>query len=147
MNTATRDLSVVMKWIQWTRFGLLMVINMSCTQEPSGPCAAVLEDCAPLYPPTWSRIYENTIQTRCSVGNSACHREGSANSLRFVDSEQSYDSLLEKAYVIPGDPACSPLMRRLNSADPNEIMPPGAGLAENERCSIQQWITLGANHD
>lgn len=136
-----------MRWIQSTSLSLLMLAALSCSQESSSSCVAVLPDCDPLYPPRWSRIYETTIQAKCSVGNGACHSEAAQNALRFIDSEQSYDSLLEKAYVIPDDPACSPLMHRLNSADPNEIMPPGAGLAENERCSIQQWITLGANHD
>ena len=46
--------------------------------------------------------------------------------------------------VLPGDISCSHLIYHLESDEPNVVMPPGAPLAEEERCAIRQWISNGA---
>ena len=49
--------------------------------------------------------------------------------------------------IVPGDPARSELLRRVRSADPDEVMPPpkhGPPLAAAEIGMIERWIAQGA---
>jgi hypothetical protein len=46
--------------------------------------------------------------------------------------------------VIPGDPGCSEVVRRIESSDEEYQMPPGDKLSEGERCAIRRWIAGGA---
>lgn len=49
------------------------------------------------------------------------------------------------AAIVPGDPAKSPLLARIRSEDPDEVMPPkGHRLAAADIATIEQWIKEGA---
>lgn len=103
------------------------------------------QDCAQLYPPNWDQVWDQTISTTCSGGGSACH-DGELR-VAFDDQAAAYIGLTSGAdpHVIAGDPACSPLMIRLESDDPEFRMPPGnTALPEAARCSIATWISNGA---
>lgn len=82
----------------------------------------------------------------CGSQGSACHPGGGPpGSLTFDAQATTYTELLEGAHVLPGDPACSPLMIRLESDDPDERMPPGTTpIPAGARCSIATWIAEGA---
>ena len=54
---------------------------------------------------------------------------------------------LEKKAIVPGDPAASELVKRLFSADPEEVMPPPDShrhLSPAQRLTLKQWIAQGA---
>jgi hypothetical protein len=46
--------------------------------------------------------------------------------------------------VVPRNAACSPLMVRLESSDPNFQMPRGSRLTDAQLCDFVQWIQAGA---
>ena len=49
------------------------------------------------------------------------------------------------AAIVPGDPAKSPLLTRIKSQDPDEVMPPkGHRLGASDVATIEQWIKEGA---
>lgn len=102
------------------------------------------EGCALLYPPTWEQVWQQTISTTCANGGSACHA-GDVG-LTFGDQDTAYTGLMHE--IVAGDPACSPLMLRLESDDPSFRMPPGnTPLSASARCSIATWILNGAPQD
>jgi hypothetical protein len=105
--------------------------------------------CAPLYPPTFDQIYTRTLTLTCAQPGAFCHSgAGAQGGLSFVTEDSAYALLLGTMggapQVIPGDPSCSPLVERLDSTDPTQLMPPGAELSSAERCAIFQWIAEGA---
>lgn len=105
-------------------------------------------DCAPLYEPSYEQVFSRTLAPTCAPPGSACHAaSGAKGGLVFEDADQAYAMLLGQTdgeqRVLPGDPACSPLVIRLE-ADDSTVMPPGAALSAAERCSVIQWIANGA---
>jgi hypothetical protein len=117
-----------------------------------GNCIAALSlDCEPTYPATFEAFYEHRIAVTCGAASTgaSCHgADGAQGGLVLSGQDQSYDALLGdidgRARVIPGDPECSILMRRLESDDPEFVMPVGMPLREGERCAVRQWIAAGA---
>jgi hypothetical protein len=109
-------------------------------------------ECAPTFAPTFDAFFENQLSTTCgsSVTGTSCHGpDGAQAGLVLGDADTAYDALLGMGSdgsprVIPGDPECSGLMKRLESDDPTFVMPVGAQLDEGERCAIRQWIADGA---
>lgn len=124
--------------------------------DDDGPLACVDVDpdgCAELYPPTWDRVYSDTLETKCATGGLSCHGSADAEGaslggLFFADSSAAHALLLEdrgeSTYVIPGDPSCSLLVKRLRTDDPIRRMPPGTTLMDGEVCSVAKWIAMGA---
>ena len=120
------------------------------TSDP--PCVAGLTPaCAATYaPPTFDAIFTNILQTSCAVGTGTCHTpDFAAGGLMFANESDSYAVLLGAdggtPYVLPGDPGCSTLMKRLESTDPSYHMPRGpTSLSAGDLCTIVQWISNGA---
>jgi hypothetical protein len=116
------------------------------------PCVTGLTtSCAATYaPPTFDTIFTNILQPNCAVGTGTCHTSDfAAVGIVFEDAGAAYETLLNgdagAAYVIPGDPGCSTLMKRLESSDPNYHMPRGPNfLSAGDLCTIVQWISGGA---
>lgn len=105
--------------------------------------------CAPLYEPTWSRVFTETIEPSCAGPGSACHATPDASGAKggFVvsDAAATHAALIDGGFVVPGDAGCSDLMVRLDTDDSTLRMPPGAApLDEGVRCSVAQWIANGA---
>lgn len=81
----------------------------------------------------------------------SCH--GPDTSAREADLRvDDFASLIEDRgdyqIVLPGDPSKSELIRRITSADSDEIMPPhgtGKPLTTAEKRLLQQWVQQGAN--
>jgi Planctomycete cytochrome C len=106
-------------------------------------------NCLPLYPPEFGEIFHRTLNVTCASTGVSCHgQDGSMGNLVFVNMTDSYDALLGQKggtrRVIPGDPACSELMVRLDSLGKDWSMPPGTPLDERARCAIRRWIAAGA---
>jgi len=99
-------------------------------------------------PPVYSKIFAEIIQPQCTLG-SGCHSaDGAMGGLVLADADGAYDALLGlkggTKRVLPNDAKCSPLMVRLESRDPNYVMPRGSRLTEPELCDFVQWIERGA---
>lgn len=117
-----------------------------------GDCVDVdATNCTPLYEPTFHQIHDRTLMTSCAIGGGSCHgTSGARAGLVFDDEDTAYASLVGQPgkdgtlLVAPGDPSCSLLVLKLESADPSVQMPPGAQLGAAERCSVEQWIANGA---
>jgi hypothetical protein len=134
----------------------LMLVGCSGADEPGmrSPPPSCVEnlnvDCkAVQYPESnYATIYRELIQPQCALGSS-CHGTDSAmGGLVLTNADDTYDALLGTKggtkRVLPGDAACSPLMVRLESRDPNFQMPRGNRLSEAALCNFIQWIEQGA---
>lgn len=115
----------------------------ACLEPLSTDCSAVWSD--------YNDIYDNLIVPHCGGPGtgSSCHgAEGLKAGLDLSDRERAYQSLLGEldghARVIPGNPECSELVRRLEATDPTQVMPPGRQRPAEQRCSIVRWIADGA---
>ncbi len=103
--------------------------------------------CQPQYdPPTFSTIHAKILAPTCATGVGTCHTADAAPAgLVLSDADQSYKLLLDGRRVLPGDPSCSLLVKRLSSSDPNYRMPRGpTPLSAGELCTITKWIAGGA---
>ncbi len=115
-----------------------------------------LADCTQLYPPTYDQVWNQTFANSCAEFGTACHASAGAagaehSGLTFVDPQATWELLVEGdhhgAFVIPGDPQCSPLFVRMAIDDPDLRMPPGSnGLNPAALCSIATWIQDGAEY-
>jgi hypothetical protein len=115
--------------------------------DDAGSCVEVELACDPLYEPTFDNVFAQTLNDKCA--DAPCHDAQMPQAdLSYVDPDQAYDLLLgisdSRQRILPGDPGCSLLIRRIESMNPGFQMPPGAMLSEQERCSVRQWIAEGA---
>lgn len=104
--------------------------------------------CAPLYTPTFDQVFTRTLKPTCALSGASCHAsEGAMGGLVLADADGAYAALLgqngARTRVVAGDAACSLIIERLDATDAN-VMPPGAPLADAERCAVAQWIQNGA---
>ncbi len=131
-----------------------LVVLAGCggkTDDPPACVTDVPKDCRLLYdPPTYSTIYDKILHPTCAEGVATCHTaDGAKGGLIFENADDSYALLLGqkggRARVLPRDPACSLIVIKTWSTDPNFRMPPGnTALPLPEFCDIQQWIAEGA---
>jgi len=131
-------------------FVLVAVIGLAgCGDDPL-PCVDNLDtQCAPLYPPTFANVFANTLSPTCAQTGASCHaREGAQGGLVFEDATESYNLLLGladgNARVIPHDPACSTLIKRIETTQRQRQLPPGQALSPAERCALVRWVNEGA---
>jgi hypothetical protein len=136
---------------------LLSLVLLGCSSDPPAPppeppCVQGLSaQCQPEYdPPIYATLHAKIFLPICAAGTGTCHSaDGAKNGLIFENADQAYGMLLGQngahVRVIPGDPSCSLIMKRLTSKDPNYHMPPGSTpLTAGEICAITQWIANGA---
>lgn len=133
-------------------FGVVGLIAAGCNDGASFPdgeaaCIAPLErECGIIWS-DYDAIYEGLIMPRC--GSSFCHGEGGPTALNLSERDLAYDALLGTAMtsnpaVLPFDPECSELTKRLASADPQYRMPRGDKVSAEALCSVVHWIAEGA---
>jgi hypothetical protein len=110
-------------------------------------CAAtaglLLVSCDPTSdrPLEWSYLHPAIIAPSCAT--SSCHSElAETADLALDDAETSLDTLLDRQYVLPGDPD-SPLIYLLEGNE-RPRMPPDAPLPRTDVDSIRAWIEQGA---
>jgi len=106
-------------------------------------------DCDIAIQPTFDGFYESQLRSTCSAGGGTCHGpEGASGGLVLSDPDDAYDYLLGRmdgrARVLPGNPECSILIQRLESDDPDFVMPVRNQLDEGVRCAVRQWVANGA---
>ena len=133
------------------RVVIAAAVSFACseTAEPSPACLESVDtECTPLFEPTFREIHARRLSVTCSSGGASCHgQSGRKARLALTDFDESYDLLLgndgSRARVVPFDPECSELVRRLDDTG-TAVMPPGEPLPEGERCAVRIWIENGA---
>lgn len=76
-----------------------------------------------------------------------CHQGGKPKGKLHLDTRAGAlkGGKSDGAAIVPGDPAKSPLLTRIKSQDPDEVMPPkGHRLGASDVATIEQWIKEGA---
>ena len=132
-----------------------LVVAAGCGGKQEGAPACVTDlpnDCPAtlLYdPPLFSTIYDKILHPTCAEGLATCHTtDGAKGGLVFENVDDAYALLLGqkggRARVLPNDPACSLIVIKTWSTDPNFQMPPGARLQRPDFCTIEQWVARGA---
>jgi hypothetical protein len=106
--------------------------------------ASLLAACAgdPADRPTqWSYIHAAIIAPSCAT--SSCHSARTdVGGIALDDPDTSYDELIERAFVKPGDPASTLL--QLLEGDERTRMPPDAPLPQADIDLVRRWIEEGA---
>ena len=111
------------------RLLLVWVLVAGCTAEP--------ED----RPATWGYLHAAVIAPNCAT--SSCHSDLAATAGVVLDDEDAgYRALIDRDFVIPGDPG-SPLLFLL-AGDERPRMPPDAPLPAGDVRLIERWIAAGA---
>jgi hypothetical protein len=145
-------------WLATHPARLLAVLAMlaGCEPDDEGVPSCIefdVEACTPQYPPQFDRVFTETLRPSCGAAGGACHGSSSAagaeRGLHISDLDATHAALLGQdggiPFVIPGDPACSLLMVRMNVSDSSRLMPPGQDpLPQSVRCSVARWIAEGA---
>ncbi len=92
-------------------------------------------------PATWSYLHTAVIAPNCAT--SSCHSAlVETAGIALDDREDSYTQLIDRQFVVPGDPA-SALIPLLEGAE-RPRMPPDAPLPQADIDLIQIWIEQGA---
>ena len=123
----------------------LCALAAGCPGGEAPPkCTTVDTTCAPLYPPTFTNVYNMTLKNGCGSNNNSCHSaRGASGGLSLADEQTAYDDLLA-GRVKPGDPACSEFVVRTWDVGKDYTMPPDATLSPAARCALLQWVNNGA---
>lgn len=132
--------------VRWATLALLPCAALAaCSDEGLPRCTTVEATCTPRYAPTFSNIYQNTLQASCGSQSSVCHSAaGRKGGLSLESAAVAYAELAQGGRLVAGDAACSEVVVRLHGAGESYLMPPGAPLAAADRCAIEQWIAAGA---
>lgn len=112
-------------------------------------CVEVSAACDPTFTPSYDQVFTEILEPKCGVEGGACHSQAGAQGGLVLDgnADEAYQMLLDMAEgrVLPNDPGCSELVIRTEALSrPGLLMPPGSPLSAGERCSIIQWIEMGA---
>ncbi|NVB84161.1 MAG: hypothetical protein HOV81_37645 [Kofleriaceae bacterium] len=92
-------------------------------------------------PASWSYVHAAILAPNCAT--SSCHSErAAAAGVVLDDPDAAYEVLLDRQFVIPGDPS-STLMSLL-AGDERPRMPPDAPLPEADIDLVREWIEDGA---
>lgn len=112
-------------------------------------CASVLL----LSQPSWGAdtvLFNRDIRPLLSANCYQCHgpdEEHREADLRFDQSDADFAS---NSIIVPGDAEASELIRRLNSDDPDEVMPPPDTkrvLTSEEKATFERWVQQGAEFE
>ena len=134
------------------KWWFVLALACACTNNSPPACITVDTSCAPLYPPSFDNVYNNTLSVSCGSTNTSCHANAEVLSgMSFADEPTAYSELLMKSKfdpshyrVDPGDPSCSVMIVRTDSPGAPYQMPIGTALGSSERCALIQWVQAGA---
>ena len=124
-----------MRTVNYFRFDLLFVL-LICRMAVATPFDAAVD---------FNRQIRPILAARCF----ACH--GPDESTREAELRlDRRDAVLASGMLDPGAADDSEVLRRIESSDHDDRMPPpeaGAPLTENQQTLIRRWIEQGANYD
>lgn len=131
--------------VSWLVLFALACALAGCPGGEAPPeCTTVDTACAPLYPPTFTNVYNMTLKNGCGSNNNSCHSaRGASGGLSFADEQTAYDGLLN-GRVKAGDPGCSEFVVRTSTIGKDYTMPPDSTIPEAARCSLLLWVNNGA---
>ena len=142
--------------VTWAVWMVLAAALSACNGDDGGDdteaCLDPLpRDCAIIWA-DYETMHRRLFGATCGspATGTGCHAaDGAMGGLVLDDIDVAYDNLLSdgshgQPRIIPGDPECSDLVKRLYSDREGYQMPPGNPLKDNELCSIVQWIADGA---
>ena len=146
-----RPLPVLLPVLALVSMGALACAGDDGDSESSACLEPLARDCAIIWA-DYEAIHDNLLGATCggSATGASCHApDGAMAGLVLSDVDDAYDMLLSDGSnglprVIPGDPECSELVKRLHSEEEGYQMPPGGRLKDNQLCSIVRWIADGA---
>jgi hypothetical protein len=122
----------------------LLSFFAGCPSPEPRECVTVDVACAPANDATYDALFTQTFERSCTLSGVSCHAStGKQGGIDFQNREAAYDALLGRS-VVPNDPGCSELVRRITATDSNIRMPPGRALTPQEQCAIVKWIAAGA---
>ncbi|GAA5494462.1 hypothetical protein Rhal01_00623 [Rubritalea halochordaticola] len=138
-------------------YSLLIIPLLSgCDSEPASK-SAPLEAASSVNPSQSGELISYNFHVRPILSDKCffCHGPDEKNNkagLRLDTPAHAYTALKEsKGFgIIPGDPKNSVILHRINSSDPEEVMPPPESkldLTEEEISILSQWIEQGANYE
>jgi hypothetical protein len=129
MTTATPRVSIAARMI----VGAQLLIMGGCGQSADDR------------PTSWSYISTTIVQPNCATAN--CHATITQRAgLDLSKIKEGYESLVGQQYVIPADPAGSPLPLILRGVGIRR-MPPDFGMPEGDIELIERWIAAHAPYD
>jgi hypothetical protein len=119
------------------------------------PCRQSLIGCLLAGPvmaagPTFNRDIRPILSENCFLchGQDPEHRGGE---LRLDLREEAIAGREDGAAIVPGDPAASAMLRRIQSKDPEQVMPPPkahlAALRPEQIATLAAWIENGAAYE
>lgn len=92
-------------------------------------------------PATWSYVHAAIVAPSCAT--SSCHSDlAETAGLSLDDRDAALVQLVERRFVIPGDPGSTLMM--LLEGDERDRMPPDAPLPQADIDLIRIWIEEGA---
>ena len=108
--------------------GAVALALVACTGDPGDR------------PAIWTYLHPAIVAPGCAT--SSCHNARVETAGVALDDAEAYDALIERRFVVPGDPA-SALMALLEG-DERGRMPPDAPLPAADIELIRAWIEAGA---
>jgi hypothetical protein len=158
MSSPSRSRDTMKSMMTAACCGLFLSTLLACNGDSDGgagmsgaaTCLPPLDlECDHTYGPTFDQFFERRIEDTCGSGGSLCHGpSGNKGNLTLDpdDPDAAYNALLDPDHglVIPGDPECSMLIKRLESEDPDFVMPVRQPLMPGELCAIRKWVANGA---
>lgn len=102
-------------------------------------------------PVDFNRDIKPILSDKCYAchGPDATQRQGGGEDGLRLDTKKGAFANLDGSYaLVPGDPQASELIRRINSEDPDEAMPPSdhrKSLSDEEKQTLFDWVSQGAN--
>lgn len=105
----------------------------------SAGCGDPLED----RPADWAYLHTAIIAPSCAT--SGCHAALTATfDLELEDRDTAYRQLLDRGYVVPGDPLRSRVLHLLRGDEVRKPMPPDQPLPPADVDLVELWILEGA---
>lgn len=121
----------------------LLIVIFACENQITSTCdMEEVLNVSPM-PARFSAIQQTIFDYRCITCHSGSALSGNLN----LSSKTSYSQLTDKNLIIPGKSSFSILYQKLNSTNPNNVMPPNGKIEQGLIDSVAAWIDKGALND
>ena len=143
-----------MKWMPYLAF-VVAALNSGCDQRSDAAAVSNMVQKGSVEPLPKQVTFNAHIRPIFSNTCFACHgfdaKKREAD-LRLDTPEGAYSKLKdsEERAIVPGKPDQSAILKRIVSADPDEVMPPKdfhKDLTERQKLLIRVWIEQGAKYE
>ncbi len=122
---------------------LFFIVIFACEDQISSHCDMGEIENSDTMSAQFSAIQTTILDARCIT----CHSGSAPSAGLDLSSDNAYSQLISKKLVIPGSSSSSTLYIKLNSDNPNNVMPPSGKIAQVLIDSVAAWINKGAPND